>query len=192
MASNPHVTKAPVTLAGYQAVLTPSKFGYSLSENVGEDLIDALSEERVDLLKWGQSKCKNPRRSTVKPEPWIESEDDADLYRVKFSWNAENKPTIVATEGVVITDERLPIYSGARVKLAFYQKPYVLRDGETYGTSLKLVGIQVVSLESSAGVDTGDLTEEEVSALFGSTKGFKQSTPNVVPSAPASVDEDDF
>ena len=192
MARNTHVTKEPVTLAGYQAVLSPSKFGYSLSANVSEELIETLSEERVDLLKWGQSKCKNPRRSTVKPEPWFEAEDDPDLYRIKFSWNAENKPTIVDTEGVVITDERLPIYSGARVKLAFYQKPYVLRDGETYGTSLKLVGVQVVSVESKAGVDTGDLSEEEVTALFGTTKGFKQSEPNVVPSAPASVEEDDF
>jgi hypothetical protein len=45
------------------------------------------------------------------------------------------------------------LYSGSKVKLAFRQKPYILRDGITYGTTLKLVGIQVVALNSSAGVD---------------------------------------
>ena len=82
------------------------------------------------------------------------------------------------------------IYSGSRVKLAFRQKPYILRDGVTYGTSLKLVGVQVVSVGSSAGVDTGDLDETEVAALFGQTKGYKTSEPNVTPSD--TLDDDDF
>ena len=49
------------------------------------------------------------------------------------------KPPVVDTEGVQVTDPNTPVYSGATVKLAFYQKPYILRDGVTYGTSLKLV-----------------------------------------------------
>ena len=60
----------------------------------------------------------------------------------------------------------------------------------TYGTSLKIVGIQVVSVGSSAGVDTGDLDETEVAALFGQTKGFKASEPNVT--ATPDVEVDDF
>ena len=73
--------------------------------------------------------------------------------------------------------------SGSRVKVAFYQKPYILKDGVTYGTSLKLVGVQVVSLSSAAGTDSGDLNSEQVAELFGNTKGYKTSEPNVVPAA---------
>jgi hypothetical protein len=47
-----------------------------------------------------------------------------------------------------------------------------------------------VSLNSDAGVDTGDLSADDVSALFGKTKGFKASEPNVAPPAETSTDED--
>ena len=73
-----------------------------------------------------------------------------------------------------------------------HQKPYILRDGVTYGTSLKLVGIQLVAINSDAGVDSGDLTAADVADLFGTTAGFKTSEPNVTPSASAAVDDDDF
>ena len=48
---NIHVTPEPVTLEGFQAVLKPSKFGYSLKAVVGEDLISKLETERDDCLK---------------------------------------------------------------------------------------------------------------------------------------------
>ena len=182
-------TAAPVTLDGYQAVMKPSKFGYSLSALVDEDLVAKLEEDRGDSLKWAESKLKNPKRSTLKPEPWEEVSQGK--YKVKFSWNEENKPPVVDTEGTHITDENLPIYAGAQVKLAFYQKPYILRDGVTYGTSLKLVGVQLVSINSEAGVDAGDMNAEDVAALFGTTAGYKASEPNVTPSA-ADVADDDF
>ena len=184
-----HITKEPVVLEGYQAVLKPSKFGYSLSAVVDQALVDLLAEDRVESLKWAESKLKNPKRSTLKPEPWEEVSEGT--YKVKFSWNEETKPPVVDTEGTPITDTELPLYSGSKVKLAFKQKPYILRDGVTYGTSLKLAGIQLVSLSSSAGVDTGDLDETEVAALFGQTKGFKAGEPNVTPT-PVTDSEEDF
>ena len=73
----------------------------------------------------------------------------------------------------------IPVYSGSKVKLAFIQKPYVLKDGVTYGTSLKLVGVQIVSLASAAGVDVGDMEDADLTELFGTTKGYKTSEPNV-------------
>ena len=182
-------TKEPVVLDGYQAVLKPSKFGYSLSCLVDEPLINDLTHDRADTLKWAESKLKNPKRSVLKPEPWEEVSDD--VYKVKFSWNEENRPPVVDTEGTPITDENVPIYGGAKVKVAFYQKPYILKDGVTYGTSLKLLGVQVVSINSEAGVDSGDLSAEDVAALFGNTKGFKTSEPNVTP-APSNSTDDDF
>ncbi len=183
-------TSEPVVLEGFQAIMKPSKFGYSLSAVVGEDTVSLLEADRVDTIKWAESKLKNPKRSVLKPEPWEEVAEGQ--FKVKFSWNDETKPPIVDTEGTVISDKTTPIYSGSRVKVAFYQKPYILKDGVTYGTSLKLVGVQVVSISSEAGVDTGDLNQEEVAALFGTTKGYKTSEPNVSPGTPSSVEGSDF
>ena len=185
MARTTFVTEDPVVLEGYQAVMQPSKFGYSLKAIVNQDMIDKLEDDRTDTLKWAESKLKNPKRASLKPEPWEEVADGK--YTVKFSWNEDTKPPIVDTEGTAITDTRTPIYSGSQVKLAFFQKPYILKDNVTYGTSLKLVGVQVVSCNGQAGVDTGDMAPEDVAQLFGKTQGFKANDPNVTMN-----DEDDF
>ena len=185
MARTTFVTEEPVVLEGYQAVMQPSKFGYSLKAIVGQDMIDKLEDDRTDTLKWAESRLKNPKRASLKPEPWEEVADGK--YTVKFSWNEDTKPPIVDTEGTAITDTRTPIYSGSQVKLAFFQKPYILKDNVTYGTSLKLVGVQVVSCNGQAGVDTGDMAPEDVAQLFGKTQGFKANDPNVTMN-----DEDDF
>ena len=190
MARTIHKTDNPVTLEGFQAVLEPSKFGYSLSAIVDDKLIDTLETERTEVLKWAESKLKNPKRSTLKPEPW--EEVSKGKYKVKFSWNEDNRPPVVDTEGSQVTDEKTPLYSGSTVKLGFYQKPYILRDGVTYGSSLKLVGVQVVSVKGDAGVDTGDLDANEVAELFGKTAGFKTADPNITPVANDKEEEEDF
>jgi hypothetical protein len=189
MATKTIVTEKPVVLEGYQAVMKPSKFGYSLATIFTDDLIQKLEDDRTEVLKWCESKLKNPKRSTLKPEPWEEVAENQ--YKVKFSWTEENMPTIVDSEGTVIKNTALPIYSGCTVKLAFFQKPYILKDGVTYGTSLKLKGIQLISLSSNAGVDAGDMNAEDVAELFGKTQGFKADDPNVTP-APAAETDDDF
>ena len=185
MARNTFVTPEPVVLEGYQAVMQPSKFGYSLKAIVDDELINKLEDDRADLVKWCESKLKNPKRSVQRPEPWEEVSEGK--YIVKFSWNEETNPPIVDTEGTPVTDTRTPVYSGSQVKLAFYQKPYVLKDQTTYGTSLKLVGVQVVTCNGQAGVDTGDMAPEDVAEMFGKTQGFKTNDPNVT-----THDEDDF
>ena len=185
---NVHVTNE-VTLEGFQAILEPGKFGYSLSAVVSSDVVDKLETERADVLKWAEPKLKNPKRSTCKPEPWEEVADGK--YKIKFSWNEERRPPVVDSEGSPITDTKTPLYGGSTVKLGFYQKPYILRDGITYGSSLKLVGVQVISVKGDAGVDTGDMDATEVAELFGTTSGFKNRTPNVTPSED-SPDDDDF
>ena len=42
MARTIHLTPEPVVLTGFQAILKPSKFGYSLKALVGEDIISKL------------------------------------------------------------------------------------------------------------------------------------------------------
>ena len=186
-----HKTDKPVTLEGFQAVVAPSKFGYSLGAIVGPDIIETLESERTEVLKWCESKLKNPKRSTCKPEPWEEVAEGK--YKIKFSWNEENRPPVVDTEGTPVTDAKTPLYGGSTVKLGFYQKPYILRDGVTYGSSLKLVGVQVVSVKGEAGVDTGDLDANQVAELFGTTAGFKASDPNVTTTTDdKTTEEEDF
>ena len=182
---NTLITEKPVVLEGYQAILKPSKYGYSLATTVDQAMVDKLEEDRIEALKWAESKLKNPKRSTLKPEPWEEVSEG--VYKIKFSWNEETKPPVVDTEGTPITDERTPLYSGSQVKLAFYQKPYLLKDGVTYGSSLKLLAMQVISLNNAAGVDTGDMSAESAMELFGKTEGFKAPDPNVTPNM---ADED--
>jgi len=190
MTRNIHTTKQPVTLAGFQAVMKPSQFGYSLRAEVDQDLIDILEEERVDCLKWAESKLKNPKRSSLKPEPWEEVAEGK--YIIKFSWSEDKKPPIVDTEGVLVKDVNTPVYEGSTVRLGFIQKPYILRDGISYGTSLKLSGVQIVSVKSKVGVDSGDLDETSAAELFGKCDGYKAAEPNaVVDTTPCSV-EDDF
>ena len=189
MARTIHKTDKPVTLEGFQAVVAPSKFGYSLGAIVGPDIIDTLEQERTEVLKWAESKLKNPKRATCKPEPWEEVAEGK--YKIKFSWNEENRPPVVDTEGTPITDVKTPLYGGSTVKLAFYQKPYILRDQTTYGSSLKLVGVQVVSVKGEAGVDTGDLDADQVAELFGTTAGFKTSDPNITVTADDSTEDEE-
>ena len=188
MPKNVHVTDE-VTLEGFQAILEPGKFGYSLSAVVDDNIINKLETERADVLRWAESKLKNPKRATLKPTPWEEVSDGK--YKIKFSWGEDKRPPVVDTEGSPVTDKKTPLYGGSTVKLGFFQKPYILRDGITYGSSLKLVGVQVVSVKSDgAGVDSGELGEDEVADLFGKTKGFKASEP---PAENAEEDtEEDF
>ncbi|NCW70561.1 MAG: single-stranded DNA-binding protein, partial [Marivivens sp.] len=50
MANQIHVTQEPVILEGYQAILKPSKFGYSLSAIVDQKLIERLEDDRNDSI----------------------------------------------------------------------------------------------------------------------------------------------
>ena len=181
-----HVTDE-VTLDGYQAILAPGKFGYSLSAVVDASVVDTLETERAEVLKWAESKLKHPKRATLKPTPWEEVAEGK--YKLKFSWNEERRPPVVDTEGTPVTDTKTPLYGGSTVKLGFYQKPYILRDGVTYGSSLKLVGVQVVELnKEAAGTDSGDLDESEVADLFGKTKGYKAAAVETT----TNVEDEDF
>ena len=183
---NIHVTKE-LTLEGFQAILEPGKFGYSLSAVVDDEFVETLETERAEVLKWAESKLKNPKRATLKPTPW--EEVATGKTRIKFSWSEDRKPPVVDTEGTPITDTKTPVYNGSTVKLGFYQKPYILKDGVTYGSSLKLVGVQVVKLNTEAGIKSDDLSTEQVADLFGKSEGFKTTD---TPPAVESNDEEDF
>ena len=189
-----HVTKEPVVLEGFQAILTPGEWGYKLAALLPKKFVKELEDERESCLEWARSKAKNPKRVTIKHPAWEELDNNPDMYQIKFSWKPEGKiiPTVVDSEGTLITDVDTPIYSGSKVKLAFVQKPYCLPD-DTIGTSVKLKCIQLISLSNGAGIkDEGNLTAEDATELFGKTKGFKVAEPNPVQDgAPSSVEDEE-
>jgi len=193
MPKNVHVTDE-IKLEGFQAILEPGKFGYSLSAVVDEGVIDALETERQALLGWAESKLKNPKRATLKPTPWEEVADGK--YKIKFSWGEDKRPGVVDTEGTPITDKKTPLYGGSTVKLGFFQKPYILRDGVTYGSSLKLLGVQVVAVGEGAAVDTDSMNEEQVADMFGKTEGFVATAiarnPETIVASEDVEEEEDF
>ena len=48
------------------------------------------------------------------------------------------------------------------------------------GTTLKVLGIQIVELATGTGaVDSGELSASDVAAMFGTVDGFKQDSPSV-------------
>ena len=192
--STTHVTKEPVVLDGFQAIMKPGEYGHKLSALIPKTLVDTLEDERESCLEWARNKAKNPKRVTVKHPPWEEVEG-TDTYQIRFSWKQGDKvvPTIVDTEGTLITDTNTPVYSGSKVKLAFIQKPYLLPAGDI-GTSVKLKSVQIVSIQSGAGVsDEGNLSAEDAADLFGKTKGFKANDPAPqVDATPCSVEDEDF
>ena len=52
--------------------------------------------------------------------------------------------------------------------------------GNKVGTRLLVKGVQIIELSSGNGsVDSGDMSADDVAAIFGSTTGFKQSDPQV-------------
>ncbi len=188
-----HITKEPVVLEGFQAIMKPGEYGHKLSALVPKDLVDVLEDERESCLEWARGKAKNPKRVTVKHPPWEEVEG-SDTYQIKFSWKQGDKitPTIVDTEGTLITDTNTPVYSGSKVKLAFIQKPYLLPAGDI-GTSVKLKSVQIVSIQNGAGVsDEGNLSVEDAVGLFGTSKGFKTNDPAPrVDCTPCSIEPDE-
>lgn len=179
------VTKEPVVLEGYQAIMKPSKYGFSLSAVIDSDLVDQLEVDRKENLQWAKDKLKNPKRSTLKPEPW--EEVAANKYKIKFSWNEDNRPPVVDSEGTPITNTSLPIYSGSTVKIAFFQKPYILKDGVTYGTSLKLKAVQLISVNGST---DAPVSADDAAELFGTSEGFKAG--DAVPSDEESEENKDM
>ena len=51
-------TEEPVVLEGYQAVLKPSKFGFTLDAIVDQDMVTSLRLTVLIALKWAESKLK--------------------------------------------------------------------------------------------------------------------------------------
>ena len=161
-------------------------FSFKLPASV----VEQAEADREELLEWAASKAPNPRRVEKALPKW----DDEGL--VKYSYGGETKrpePVFVDTEGKPIERSVLQgVRRGTKVNIIVQQSPYVF--GSKVGTKFKVLGVQIVELAAGGGaVDSGDLSVEDVAALFGESEGFKQSDPAVRDARPAeSTAEYDF
>lgn len=150
-----------------------------------------VEKDREELIKWAKSKATGRVQEAM--TPW----DDAGVC--KYSYGAGDgsrkprpEPVFVDTNGDPISKEILKtVRKGTKVNLIVDQKPYAM--GSNIGTSLRVVGVQIVQLVSSNGaVDSGDLSVEDVAAMFDQVEGFKASDPAVRDERPTETAEDTY
>lgn len=146
-------------------------FAYTLPP----EILEQAETDRSELLKWIDSKLENPKRVALNPEPWDES------GVCKYTYGGETSrpiPIFVDAEGTVLPIEVLrDLRRGTKARLIVQQSPYTK---PSKGTSLRVLGVQVLELATGNGaVDSGELSAEDVAAIFGSRDGYKASAPAV-------------
>lgn len=173
------------TLEGFINALKPSgKFNNcTISFKIPQELLPTFDEQHDKCLAWGANKLNGKRHEKALPK-W---EEDG---TVKVSYGGDSSHPMfpwVDAEGTPI-DLDTKIWKGTVVRLIVDIRPYVY--GNKAGSSLKVRGAQVIKLVSSGGgSDAGELEAEDVAALFGTTEGFRASSPNYQP--PADQEGDD-
>ena len=133
-------------------------------------VLEQAEHDREELLVWAKSKVTG-RVNTNLPK-W----DDEGLVKISYGGDTGRPaPVFIDSEGSVLEDAvRKSIRKGTKVRLIVDQKPYTK---PSLGTTLKVLGVQVLELASGAVTDSGDLSDDDVIALFAKSAGFKQSTP---------------
>ena len=152
------------------------------------DTLDQIETDREELLTWAKSKATG--RVQIAMTPW----DDAGVCKYTYgagdgSRKAKPEPVFVDTSGDPIEKAVLMgVRKGTKVNIIVDQKPYAM--GPNVGTSMRVIGVQIVELVSGNGaVDSGDMSVEDVAAMFGSVEGFKADSPAVRPAATASTED---
>ena len=181
------------TLSGFVNVYEDSgKFNNrTFAYTIPADTLEKIEGDRVELIKWAKSKSSGRVQEAM--TPW----DEAGTAKYTYgegdgSRKAKPEPVFVDTDGKPIEKAVLrDVRAGSKVRLIVDQKPYAM--GPNIGTSLKVVGVQIVELVTGNGaVDSGNLSVEDVAALFGSVDGFKGDEPAVRKAEPAETGSDEY
>ena len=186
--ANRHVIET--TLEGYINVYEDSEKykTRSFKYKIPADVVQKLEGEREELLDWAKSKATGRVQEAF--APW----DDEGLAGYSYGEARPNNPipVFVDTTGEPVEMSVLrDIRKGSKVRLIIQHKPYSLPG--KIGTSIKVVGCQIVELVTGNGVvDSGNLSAEDVSSMFGTVDGFKADSPAVRPAAVATEDSYDF
>ena len=165
------------TLTGFINVYEPAgKFNNCcFSFIMPQSVMTEAEADREELIKWCKTKVANPNRVALNPPKW----DDEGL--VKYAYDGDTgrpSPVFVDTSGDPIEKAVLKdVRKGTKVRIIVQQKPYTK---PAMGTTLKVLGIQIVELATGTGaVDSGELSASDVAAMFGTVDGFKQDSPSV-------------
>ncbi|UAW01064.1 single stranded DNA-binding protein [Synechococcus T7-like virus S-TIP28] len=145
---------------------------------IPHETLTQVEADREELIKWAKSKASGRVQEAM--TPW----DDAGVCKYTYgagdgSRKPKPEPIFVDTDGQPIEKSvLLSVRKGTKVNLIVDQKPYAM--GPNVGTSMRVVGVQIVELASGNGaVDSGNLSVEDVASMFGSVDGFKASEPAV-------------
>jgi hypothetical protein len=147
----------------------------SFSFRLPADVLEQAEADREELLTWAKSKVDNPKRVAINPAKW----DEEGL--VKYSYGGETnrvEPVFVDSAGDPVEQSVLrDVRKGTKVRLIVQQSPYTK---PSLGTTLKVLGVQIIELVTGSGaIDSGTLSAEDVSAIFGEVKGYRASSPAV-------------
>ena len=183
----------PTVLEGFIAIGEDTgKFNnQTFAYTIPADVLEKVEEDRAELLKWAKSKASGRVQEAM--TPW----DETGLLKYTYgagdgSRKPKPEPVFVDTNGEPIEKSVLmTVRKGTKVNIIVDQKPYAM--GPNVGTSMRVIGVQIVELASGNGaVDSGDLSVEDVAAMFGSVEGFKADSPAVRDARPAATTEDSY
>ena len=172
--------KFATTLEGFVSVGEDSgKFNNrTFAYAIPQETLTQVEEDRVELIKWAKSKASGRVQEAM--TPW----DDAGVCKYTYgegdgSRKPKPEPIFVDSDGQPVEKSvLLSVRKGTKVNLIVDQKPYAM--GPNVGTSMRVIGVQIIELASGNGaVDSGTLSVEDVAELFGSVDGFKASEPAV-------------
>ena len=165
------------TLEGFIKLDEPSgkynsmAFAFKMPANV----LEQVEKDYVGLMDWVKSKVPNPNRVTIAALKW----DEEGLVKYSFGGDT-NRPDLifVDTEGSILDKStRGSIRKGTKVRIICDQKPYTKPN---LGTTIKVLGVQVVELVAGEVADSGNLSPDDVVAMFGKepVAGFVAASPS--------------
>lgn len=172
------------TLEGFINVGEPSgKFNNcTFSFRIPPNLLEPIETDRHEALEWAKTKLANPKRCEVALPKW--DEDGLVKYTYAGPESRNPVPIFVDAEGTVLSPEiRASIRKGTKARVIVNQVGYPF--GQKVGTKFHVLGVQILELNSGAVTDSGELSEDEVIALFQKSAGFTQSAP-----APRAVEQE--
>lgn len=181
------------TVSGYIRVDEPNQYGCTFEYTIPDATIKEMESDREELLAWCRSKL--PKADKVRELPWAHGTTLKYQYQQPDAKNPNPPVVWVDTEGSLLEKDVLrSIREGTKVRLIVQQKPNPYAD--KIGTKLVVLGAQILELNVGKVVDSGDLTNDDVQALFAAAPavaGYKASSPQARASESASnAGSDDY
>tara|TARA_Y200000002_G_scaffold383224_1_gene404197 strand:- start:16670 stop:17239 length:570 start_codon:yes stop_codon:yes gene_type:complete len=154
---------------------------------IPSDVLEQVEQDYEGLMDWAKSKVPNPNRVSINARKW--GEDGL----VKYSFGGDtSRPDLVFvdTDGQILdTATRKSIRKGTKVRLICDQKPYTK---PSVGTTIKVLGVQVIELVAGAVSDSGEMTTDDIVSMFSEdpVDGYKAASPS--PKAAVGAKAEDY